>query len=51
MNSARNPLNIVLNNSSSFKYKSNLLGKATDDDGDDRSSKKCKNSCSTEIFM
>ena len=51
MNDARNPLNVALNNSTSFKYKANLLGKATHDDGDDRSLKKCKNSCSTEIFI
>ena len=47
MNDARN----ALNNSTSFKCKASLLGKATDDDGDDRSLKKCKNSCSTEIFI
>ena len=50
MNNAGNPLNVALNNSSSFKYKASLLGKATDDDGDDRL-KKCKNSCSTEISI
>ena len=51
MNNAGNHINVALNNSASFKYKANLLGKATDDDGDDRSLKKCKNSCSTEIFI
>ena len=51
MNDLRNPLNVALNNSASFKYKASLLGKATHDDGDDRSLKKCKNSCSTEIFI
>ena len=30
MNNDRNPLNVTLNNSSSFKYKANLLGIATD---------------------
>ena len=30
MNNARNPLNIALNNSTSFKYKASLLGKAND---------------------
>ena len=38
MNDARN----ALNNSTSFKYKASLLGKATDDDGDDRSLKNAK---------
>ena len=37
MNDNNNPLNIILNNSSSFKYKISLLGKATDVDGNDRS--------------
>ena len=30
----------LIDNSTSFKYKANLLGKATDDDGDDKSLKK-----------
>ena len=42
MNSDGNPLNATLNNSSSFKYKANLLGKATDADGNDRSLKNTK---------
>ena len=47
-----NPLNVVLGNSTSFKYKASLLGKATDADGNGRSLKKYKNSCSTEtIFL
>ena len=55
-----NLINVALTNSSSFKYKASLLGKATDDDGDDDdgddddddgSLKKCKNSCSTEVFI
>ena len=50
MNDAGNPINVALDNSTSFKYKSNLLGKVTDADGNDRSLKKYKNSCSTEIF-
>ena len=37
MNDNNNPLNIILNNSSSFKYKISLLEKATDVDGNDRS--------------
>ena len=36
MNNDRNPLNVGLNNSSSFKYRANLFGKATDADGNDR---------------
>ena len=51
MNNDANPLNCASNNSSSFKYKANLLGKATDADGNDRSLKKHKNSCSTKIFI
>ena len=43
MNNARNPLNIALDNSTSFKYKASLLGKAaTDADGNDRSLKNGK---------
>ena len=42
MNNDGNPLNVALNNSSSFKYKENLLGKATDADGNDRSLKNTK---------
>ena len=37
MNDAENPLNVALDNSTSFKYKASLLGKADDDDGNDRS--------------
>ena len=51
MNDAESSLNIALGNSTFFKYKASLLGKATDADGNDRSLKKCKNSCSTEIFI
>ena len=43
-------LNVASDNSTSFKYKASLLGKATDADSNDRLLKKCKNSCSTEIF-
>ena len=32
MNNAKNPLNVPLNNSTSFKYKATFLGKATDAD-------------------
>ena len=42
MNDAENSLNIVLDNSTSFKYKSSLLAKATDADGNDRSLKNTK---------
>ena len=42
MNDNNNHLNITLNNSSSFKYKASLLGKATDVDGNDRSLKDAK---------
>ena len=42
MNDENNPLNITLNNSSSFKYKASLLGKATDADGDEKSLKIAK---------
>ena len=51
MNDAANTLNVALDSSTYFKYKSSLLGKATDADGDDRSLKKYKTSCSTEIFI
>ena len=39
MNDARNPLDVALNNSTSFKYKASLLGKAADADGNDGSLK------------
>ena len=42
MNDAGNLLNVVLDNSTSFKYKASLLGKATDADGNDRSLKNTK---------
>ena len=42
INDNNNPLNVVLNNSTSFKYKAGLLGKAADTDGDDRSLKNAK---------
>ena len=42
MNDNNNPLNITLKNSSSFKYKASLLGKADDADGNDRSLKNAK---------
>ena len=41
-NDARNPLNVALDNSISFKYKVSLLGKATDADGNYRSLKIAK---------
>ena len=42
MNNAGNSLNVVLDNSASFKYKASLLGKADDADGNDRSLKNTK---------
>ena len=42
MNSAGNPNNISLDNSTSFKYKASLLRKATHDDGNNRSLKNTK---------
>ena len=42
MNDAGNPLNVALDNSTSFKYKASLLGKATDANGNDRSLKNKK---------
>ena len=51
INDAENPLNVALDNSTSFKYKASLLGKATDADGNDRSLKKYKHCCSTEAFV
>ena len=41
-NNAGNPINVPINNSSSFKYKSGILGKATLTDGNDRSLKNVK---------
>ena len=42
MNDAENPLNVALDNSTSFKYKASVLGKAADADGNDRSLKNTK---------
>ena len=42
VNDARNPLNVALDNSTSFKYKASLLGKPDDADGNDRSLKNAK---------
>ena len=42
VNNVGNPLNVALDNSKSFKYKVSLLGKAYDDDGNDRSLKNIK---------
>ena len=42
MNDAGNLINAALDNSTSFKYKTSLLGKATDADGNDRSLKNTK---------
>ena len=42
MNDAGNPLNVALDNSKSFKYKASLLGKADNDDRNDRSLKDAK---------
>ena len=49
INDAKIPLNVALDNSTSFKYKASLLGKAAN--GNDRSLNKRKISCSTEIFI
>ena len=37
-----NPLNVALDNSTSFKYKASILGKADHDHGNDRSLKNIK---------
>ena len=42
MNNAGNPNNVALDNSTSFKYKASLLGKADDAAGNDRSLKNTK---------
>ena len=42
-------INLTNNNSSSFKYKSNLIGN-TDADGANKKKRKCKNSCTIKIF-
>ena len=42
MNDAGNPNNAALDNSTSFKYKASLLGKADDTYGNDRSLKDTK---------
>ena len=42
INDTRNPLNVALDTSASFKYKANLLGKTTGDDGKNRSLKNVK---------
>ena len=42
MNGDGNPLNVALDNSTSFKNKASLLGKADDDDGNDRLLKNIK---------
>ena len=42
MNDAKHYLNVALDNSTSFKYKASLLGKANDADGNDRSFKNVK---------
>ena len=51
MKDAGNPLNVALDKSASLKYKANLLGKASDADGNDRSLKKCKSSSTFKIFI
>ena len=42
MNNARNPNNVALDNSTSFKCKASLLGKGDDDDGNDKSLRNTK---------
>ena len=51
MNNVGNPNNVALDNSTSFKYKASLFGKATHADGNDRSLKKYKNSTAFKIFI
>ena len=52
MDNAENPLNVALDNSTSFKHKANILGKADDaDGGNDRSLKKYKNSSAFKIHI
>ena len=52
MNNAVNAFNVALNNSSSFEYKADLLGKKQVMLMVMREIiKKCKNSCSTEISI
>ena len=51
INDGGNPKNVALTNSTSFKYKASLLGKATDAGGNDRLLKNIKLGCSTEIFI
>ena len=43
MNNAGNPSKVGLDNSTSFKYKASLLGKADDDDDDDGNDRSLKN--------
>ena len=50
MKNAGNPLNVALDNSTSFKYKAKLLEKATDADGNNRSLKKCKKCSAFKIL-
>ena len=42
VNDVGNPNNVALDNSTSYKYKASLLGKATDVDGNDRSLRNTK---------
>ena len=42
MNDNKNPLNVALDSSTSFRYKASLLQKATDADSNNRSLKKQK---------
>ena len=42
MNNTKNPINVAIKNSSSFRYKGSILGKATDADVDERSLKNAK---------
>ena len=51
MNDAGNPNNVALENSTSFKYKASLSGKATDADGNDILLKNTKKICSIKIYL
>ena len=51
INYAGNPNNVTLDNSTSFKFKASLLGKATDADDNDRSLKNTKVVVPLNIYL
>ena len=51
INDAGNPNNVTLDNSTSFKFKASLLGKATDADDNDRSLKNTKVVVPLNIYL